>query len=158
MSYFFQSYFEAKFGEGCVEVLKDSNSVNRSNLEEGKAYLQVTFVEPYFDELEIRRRPLEFYRNYAVNRFIHSTPFTLDGHVHGTLAEQYKRKTILTTARYFPYIKTRLPVVSRENFVLCPVEVALEDVQRRLDQLNTALANQPPDAKFLQMVLQMTIG
>jgi hypothetical protein len=29
---------------------------------------------------------------------------------HGELAEQYKRKTILTTVNHFPYIKTRIQV------------------------------------------------
>jgi dedicator of cytokinesis protein 6/7/8 len=34
---------------------------------------------------------------------------------HGELKEQYKRKTILTTAQAFPYIKTRIVVVAREQ-------------------------------------------
>jgi hypothetical protein len=48
-------------------------------------------------------------------RFMYATPFTLDGRAHGELVEQYKRKTILTTCQTFPYIKTRLTVISREQ-------------------------------------------
>ena len=49
------------------------------------------------------------YLDYAP-RFIFATPFTTDGSPHGDLADQYKRKTILTTVNHFPYIKTRIQV------------------------------------------------
>jgi len=48
-------------------------------------------------------------------RFVYETPFTRDGRAHGELREQFKRKTIITTSHTFPYIKTRLAVVSREQ-------------------------------------------
>ena len=46
---------------------------------------------------------------------MYATPFTLDGRAHGELQEQYKRKTILTTNHFFPYVKTRLSVINREQ-------------------------------------------
>ena len=46
------------------------------------------------------------------------TPFTPSGKAHGDLADQYKRKTILTVADAFPYIKTRINVVQREEVCL----------------------------------------
>ena len=46
---------------------------------------------------------------------MYATPFTLDGRAHGELHEQYKRKTILTTCHAFPYVKTRLGVINREQ-------------------------------------------
>lgn len=42
-----------------------------------------------------------------------ATPFTPDGRAHGELNEQFKRKTILTTANHFPYVKTRIQVIER---------------------------------------------
>ena len=51
-------------------------------------------------------------------RFMYATPFTLDGRAHGELPDQYKRKTILTTSNSFPYVKTRLQVIHREQ--VCP--------------------------------------
>lgn len=51
----------------------------------------------------------------VAERFMYATPFTLDGRAHGELHEQYKRKTILTTSHSFPYIKTRLSVVERQQ-------------------------------------------
>ena len=54
---------------------------------------------------------------------MYETPFTVDGRAHGELDEQYKRKTIITTSHSFPYIKTRLAVVSREQVSsLCLVD------------------------------------
>lgn len=46
---------------------------------------------------------------------MYCTPFTLDGRAHGDLHEQYKRKTILTTSHAFPYIKTRINVLHKEE-------------------------------------------
>ena len=43
------------------------------------------------------------------------TPFTPSGKAHGDLGSQYKRKTILTVANAFPYIKTRINVIHREE-------------------------------------------
>lgn len=48
-------------------------------------------------------------------RFIFATPFTKTGKAHGELHEQCKRKTILTTANHFPYVKTRIAVVHRKQ-------------------------------------------
>ena len=47
------------------------------------------------------------------------TPFTPSGKAHGELVTQYKRKTILTAANSFPYVKTRINVVHREQVSLC---------------------------------------
>ena len=47
---------------------------------------------------------------------MYATPFTLEqGRAHGELREQYKRKTILTTSHAFPYVKTRVEVICREQ-------------------------------------------
>lgn len=46
---------------------------------------------------------------------MYATPFTPDGRAHGELHEQYKRKTVLTTANHFPYVKTRIQVVDRHQ-------------------------------------------
>ena len=51
-------------------------------------------------------------------RFMYATPFTMDGRAHGELKDQYKRKTILTVSHSFPYVKTRLPVINREQVIL----------------------------------------
>ncbi|KAK8782632.1 hypothetical protein V5799_016026, partial [Amblyomma americanum] len=77
------------------------------------AYIQITYVEPYFDMYELRERVTYFDKNYNIRRFVYATPFTTDGRAHGDLHEQYKRKTIVTTANSFPYVKTRIQVIER---------------------------------------------
>lgn len=109
---------------------------------------------------------------------MYATPFTIDGRAHGELHEQYKRKTILTTANHFPYVKTRIKVVDRKQVrnqseqgrllslhafhlrqtVLTPIEVAIEDIQKKMTELAVATHQEPPDPKILQMVLQGCIG
>lgn len=55
-------------------------------------------------------------------------------------------------------MKTRLRVSNREQTVLTPIEVAIEDIQKKTRELAAATAQDPPDAKMLQMVLQGCIG
>lgn len=55
-------------------------------------------------------------------------------------------------------MKTRIRVVEREQRVLSPIEVAIEDVEKKTRELGAAIAQSPPDAKMLQMVLQGCIG
>lgn len=80
-----------------------------------QAYLQITYVEPFFDTYELKERVTYFDKNYNLRNFMYCTPFTLDGRAHGELNEQYKRKTILTTSHAFPYIKTRINVIHKEE-------------------------------------------
>ncbi|XP_065315700.1 dedicator of cytokinesis protein 6-like [Gordionus sp. m RMFG-2023] len=156
------SFYGAKFGGSgfnqvdIVECIKDSNRVDISTLDPAKACLQITYVEPYFDVSEQLVRKTAFERCYNVRRFVYATPFTLDGRSHGRLQEQYKRKTILTTQRSFPYIKTRIKVVDRDQIVLTPIEVAIEDLEKKCKELREATRRQ--DAKILAMVLQGSLG
>lgn len=74
--------------------------------------------------------------SYFLERFIYATPFTPGGKAHGELREQYKRKTILTVATHFPYLKTRIRVVARKQIILSPIEVAIEDIQKKTAEVN----------------------
>ncbi|VDK44685.1 unnamed protein product [Anisakis simplex] len=158
VSHRLEAFYTDRFGKGVVEVIKDSNIVERSGLDSSKAFLQITYVEPYLERWERRRRATHFERNHKLNRFVYATPFTKDGRPHGDLHDQYKRRTVLTTQYSFPYVKTRLRVINREQTVLTPIEVAIEDVQKKTRELAAATAQEPPDAKMLQMVLQGCIG
>lgn len=80
-----------------------------------QAFIQITYVEPYFDTYEMKDRITYFDKNYNLRRFVYCTPFTLDGRAHGDLQEQFKRKTILTTSHAFPYIKTRINIIHKEE-------------------------------------------
>ncbi|KAK2087374.1 Dedicator of cytokinesis protein 6 [Saguinus oedipus] len=207
-----QEFYTERFGDDVVEIIKDSNPVDKSKLDSQKeqglgcelrpwdpharpcaqAYIQITYVEPYFDTYELKDRVTYFDRNYGLRTFLFCTPFTPDGRAHGELPEQHKRKTLLSTDHAFPYIKTRIRVCHREEdplllpagcelpptdfdqdtfspsksmpppltlqTVLTPVEVAIEDMQKKTRELAFATEQDPPDAKMLQMVLQGSVG
>lgn len=158
ISHRLQEFYIDQFGEGTVQVVKDSNHVDKTKLDPNKAFIQITYVEPYFDTYELKDRVTYFDKNYNLRTFLFCTPFTLDGRAHGDLHEQYKRKTVLTTSHAFPYIKTRVNVVHRDEVVLIPVEVAIEDMQKKTQELAFATHQDPADAKMLQMVLQGCVG
>ncbi|KAK7862685.1 hypothetical protein R5R35_000927 [Gryllus longicercus] len=151
-------FYAERFGSENIVIIKDSKSVDPANLDPEKAYIQITYVEPFFEAYEARHRLTYFDRNFNIKRFVYATPFTPRGRAHGELHEQYKRKTILTTANHFPYIKTRIQVVDRKQIVLTPIEVAIEDIQKKTMELAQATHQEPPDPKILQMVLQGCIG
>ncbi|CAH0558208.1 unnamed protein product [Brassicogethes aeneus] len=153
-----ENFYAERFGPENVIIIKDSNTVNPSSLDPDKAYIQITYVEPYFEQYELRYRQTHFDRNFNIKRFVYATPFTMTGKPHGELREQYKRKTILTTAVHFPYVKTRIQVVNRTQITLTPIEVAIEDIQKKTVELAAATNQEPPDPKILQMVLQGCIG
>uniref|UniRef100_A0A2K6B218 Dedicator of cytokinesis 6 n=1 Tax=Macaca nemestrina TaxID=9545 RepID=A0A2K6B218_MACNE len=158
ISHRLEEFYTERFGDDVVEIIKDSNPVDKSKLDAQKAYIQITYVEPYFDTYELKDRVTYFDRNYGLRTFLFCTPFTPDGRAHGELPEQHKRKTLLSTDHAFPYIKTRIRVCHREETVLTPVEVAIEDMQKKTRELAFATEQDPPDAKMLQMVLQGSVG
>uniref|UniRef100_A0A3B4YZ26 Dedicator of cytokinesis protein 7-like n=1 Tax=Stegastes partitus TaxID=144197 RepID=A0A3B4YZ26_9TELE len=158
ISHRLEEFYSARFGDEVVEIIKDSNPVDKNKLDPNKAYLQITYVEPFFDTYELKERITYFDKNYNLRTFMYCTPFTLDGRAHGDLHEQYKRKTILTTSHAFPYIKTRINVLHKEEIILVPMEVAIEDMQKKTQELAFATNQDPADSKMLQMVLQGCVG
>ncbi|KAK2540532.1 Dock7 [Columba guinea] len=128
ISHRLEGFYGERFGEDVLEVIKDSNPVDKCKLDPNKAYIQITYVEPYFDTYEMKDRITYFDKNYNLRRFMYCTPFTLDGRAHGELHEQFKRKTILTTSHAFPYIKTRINVIHKEEGPLEVAQVFLSEI------------------------------
>ncbi|ETE67870.1 Dedicator of cytokinesis protein 8, partial [Ophiophagus hannah] len=142
ISHRLEGFYGQCFGEDRIVVIKDSIPVEKSKL----------------DPRKMKDRVTPFEKNFNLRRFMYTTPFTQDGRPRGDLSEQYKRKTILTTMHAFPYIKTRINVIQKEEYVLMPIEVAIEDMQKKTLELAVATNQVPPDAKMLQMVLQGSVG
>ena len=102
---------ESSHNSNVTLCFSDSKPVEVEKLNKKKAYIQITYVEPFFDPYEARKRVTSFEKNFNIKEFIFSTPYTLDGNPHGELKDQYKRKTILETEKHFPYVKTRIEVI-----------------------------------------------
>lgn len=80
--------------------------VNPKDLDPKYAYIQVTYVTPFFEEKEIEDRKTDFEMHHNINRFVFETPFTLSGKKHGGVAEQCKRRTVLTSKCRVPTFPT----------------------------------------------------
>jgi len=128
--------------------------VIRSELDPNFAYLQIIAVELYLTPDELLNRETLFEQNFNINRFIFETPFTKSGKAHGDMAEQYKRKTILTVETSFPYLRKTAEIISKEEIVMTPIETAFEQIERKTVSTKAELSLADPNIKTLQMCLQ----
>lgn len=51
-------------------IIKDSNVVDLNSLNSDKAYIQITYVEPYFEQFELRYRQTHFDKNFNISKCI----------------------------------------------------------------------------------------
>ncbi|XP_033100941.1 dedicator of cytokinesis protein 11-like isoform X8 [Anneissia japonica] len=149
---------ESKFGGGNVELIRDSVKVDQSKLNEKIAYIQVTFVKPYFDEKDLESRKTEFERSNNINRFVFETPYTKAGKARGSVEQQCMRKTILTTSHTFPYVKKRIKVMYEHHQELSPIQVAIDEMNTRVKELHQVTTCISPDLKGLQLKLQGSVS
>ncbi|MED6279783.1 Dedicator of cytokinesis protein 10, partial [Characodon lateralis] len=150
--------YSDKFGADNVKMIQDSNKVNPKELDSKYAYIQVTYVVPYFDEKEQQDKRTDFERHHNINRFVFETPFTLSGKKHGDVEEQCKRRTILTTSSSFPYLKKRIQVVEQQSTEMNPIEVAIDEMSRKVSELNQLCNMEEVDMIRLQLKLQGSVS
>ncbi|XP_071072202.1 dedicator of cytokinesis protein 10 isoform X11 [Dasypus novemcinctus] len=147
-----------KFGAENVKIIQDSNKVNPKDLDPKYAYIQVTYVTPFFEEKEVEDRKTDFEMHHNINRFVFETPFTLSGKKHGGVEEQCKRRTILTTSHLFPYVKKRIQVISQSSTELNPIEVAIDEMSKKVSELNQLCTMEEVDMIRLQLKLQGSVS
>ncbi|XP_061734545.1 dedicator of cytokinesis protein 10 isoform X5 [Nerophis ophidion] len=150
--------YSDKFGADNVKMIQDSNKVNPKDLDPKFAYIQVTYVLPYFDEKEQQDKRTDFERHHNIKRFVFETPFTLSGKKHGDVEEQCKRRTILTTSSSFPYLKKRIQVVEQQSTEMNPIEVAIDEMSRKVSELNQLCNMEEVDMIRLQLKLQGSVS
>ncbi|KAJ8796453.1 hypothetical protein J1605_017923 [Eschrichtius robustus] len=147
-----------KFGADNVKIIQDSNKVNPKDLDPKYAYIQVTYVTPFFEEKEIEDRKTDFETHHNINRFVFETPFTPSGKKHGGVEEQCKRRTVLTTSHLFPYVKKRIQVISQSSTELNPIEVAIDEMSKKVSELNQLCTMEEVDMIRLQLKLQGSVS
>ncbi|KAM7160164.1 dedicator of cytokinesis protein 10 isoform 6-T6 [Macrochelys suwanniensis] len=147
-----------KFGADNVKMIQDSNKVNPKDLDPKYAYIQVTYVTPFFDEKEAEDRKTDFEMHHNINHFVFETPFTLSGKKHGGVEEQCKRRTILTTSHLFPYVKKRIQVISQSSTELNPIEVAIDEMSKKVSELKQLCTMEEVDMIRLQLKLQGSVS
>ncbi|XP_016887624.1 dedicator of cytokinesis protein 10 isoform X2 [Cynoglossus semilaevis] len=150
--------YSDKFGADNVKMIQDSNKVNPKDLDPKFAYIQVTYVVPYFDDKEQQEKRTDFERHHNIRRFVYETPFTLSGKKHGDVEEQCKRRTILTTNASFPYLKKRIQVVEQQSAELNPIEVAIDEMTGKVSELTHLCSVDEVDMIRLQLKLQGSVS
>uniref|UniRef100_A0A3P8W727 Dedicator of cytokinesis 10 n=1 Tax=Cynoglossus semilaevis TaxID=244447 RepID=A0A3P8W727_CYNSE len=148
--------YSDKFGADNVKMIQDSNKVNPKDLDPKFAYIQVTYVVPYFDDKEQQEKRTDFERHHNIRRFVYETPFTLSGKKHGDVEEQCKRRTILTSD--FPYLKKRIQVVEQQSAELNPIEVAIDEMTGKVSELTHLCSVDEVDMIRLQLKLQGSVS
>jgi hypothetical protein len=96
-----------------------------------------------------------------VRIFHYSVPFTMTGRSHAkSIDEQWMRSTILTVKEPFPYIMTRQLVQSREIRTYSPIEVAIYDIEERIEAMESELekvVRNLSDCNNLMRIVQGTV-
>ncbi|OUM59600.1 hypothetical protein PIROE2DRAFT_14800, partial [Piromyces sp. E2] len=80
----FNNLYKKKLGDN-FKIIQDSNKVDISKLDPAINYIQITHVEPYFDDDENNIRQTYYERANGLNKFIFQTPYTKDGKAHGSV-------------------------------------------------------------------------
>nr|XP_008105153.1 PREDICTED: dedicator of cytokinesis protein 9 isoform X4 [Anolis carolinensis] len=153
-----QKLYSDKFGSENVRMIQDSGKVNPKDLDSKYAYIQVTHVVPYFEEKELQERKTEFERNHNIRRFMFEMPFTQLGKRRGGVEEQCKRRTILTAIHCFPYVKKRIPIMYQHHIDLNPIEVAIDEMSKKVAELRQLCSSVEVDMIKLQLKLQGSVS
>nr|XP_015218956.1 PREDICTED: dedicator of cytokinesis protein 9 isoform X8 [Lepisosteus oculatus] len=150
--------YSDKFGQENVKMIQDSGRINPKDLDSKYAYIQVTHVTPYLDEKELADRKTDFEKSHNIRRFVFEMPFTVSGKKQGGVDEQCKRRTILTTTHSFPYVKKRIAVMYQHQTDLNPIEVAIDEMSKKVAELRQLCSASEVDMIRLQLKLQGSVS
>ena len=66
-----KSYYD-KYGSENIVMVKDSNKVQLDQLDPNKGYIQITYLEPYFDEYELglQERRTKFDQSFSIRKSV----------------------------------------------------------------------------------------
>ncbi|OHT13013.1 hypothetical protein TRFO_03412 [Tritrichomonas foetus] len=135
-------YYQSIHGEDKIELIKESGTIDVSTLNENKGYIQITFIEPYFNKSNRSNRKTNHEKCHNITQFYFDTPFTKDSHkAQGNVDQQWLCRTVLTVKTSMPFCLKRQKVL-RENintFELQPIRVAYRQLRDRTIQLQSAI-------------------
>ena len=129
-------------------------------LDPDAVYYQISSAEPYTHQGSSSSSSHSFDQHFGAHTFVFVQAHALDGQKAQTdsLRDQAKKKTIFETEIAFPFVKTRLEVVSKREVVLAPIENAIELIAERCERIRAQLQNNPPRLNPLQQVLQGSVA
>lgn len=156
--------FGKKFGHENIRLIMSEKEVDeKTECDPKYAYLQLTHVHPYNHAIEPNDRLTDFEKfDNNLSKFMFETPFSLSdpGKARSSFCnDQCKRRTVLTTMYQFPYVVKRIPVISKTVQVLSPIEVAIDEMESRVRELEeVVVTSDKPDLKKLQLKLQGSVS
>ncbi|XP_056145327.1 dedicator of cytokinesis protein 9-like isoform X4 [Lampris incognitus] len=150
--------YSDKFGQENVKMIQDSGRINPKDLDSKYAYIQVTHVTPFLDEKELVDRKTDFEKSHNIRRFVFEMPFTVSGKKQGGVEEQCKRRTVLTSTHCFPYVKKRIAVMYQHHTDLNPIEVAIDEMSKKVAEIRQLCSSSEVDMIRLQLKLQGSIS
>jgi len=155
-----ERYIE-KFGADAYERLgnKPIEEYDHVDLTK-KNYLQIVNCEIYYEYEHLSSKDRLTYsdRSFDVKKFCFETPYSPDGGKPSEeVSKTWKRKIILTPARTFPYLLTRVPIRKKDIKILRPIESAVDLLLGIVTRLKEALNCTPPNTKTVQIILQGSV-
>ncbi|XP_053212852.1 dedicator of cytokinesis protein 9-like isoform X2 [Panonychus citri] len=155
--------FSSKFGPTNVKLIMSEKEIDeKKDCDPRYAYIQITHVVPYSHVTDPSDdRITDFEKVNNVNKFMFETPFSLIDPSKARSSdceEQCKKRTILVTKYCLPYVVKRVPIVSKSVQILSPIEVAIDEMEIRVKQLEEVAFSDSPDLKRLQLTLQGSVS
>ncbi|VDN96158.1 unnamed protein product [Rodentolepis nana] len=148
---------EERLGVGKVEKIIE-NYIDPSRLSPDKAYIQVTFIEPYVP-MDSSTQLAAFDRHHDVREFFFETPFVMQPGMTANecltssgpkrtedLTAQWKRRTVVTTKAVFPHLRSRLEIVSSQDIDLSPLDAAINAIQLKVCELTAYIPCAPQES------------
>ncbi|KAL9653663.1 hypothetical protein ABK040_009139 [Willaertia magna] len=143
-------------GEVSIPKLNLNRAIPSSLQEIEKLLFDKILSLPYFIP-----RDTEFQRNMNINQFSYEFSVDEQGNTKKKSSspesspDGFKKKVVITVDGYFPSLKTRLPVVEEVEFLLTPIESAIEMMELQIRKLENALLSF--SLPTLQPVLQGSV-
>eukprot|EP00727_Mastigamoeba_balamuthi_P014557 m51a1_g9726 putative dedicator of cytokinesis protein 6 (1846) ;mRNA; f:1490692-1498721 len=137
-----------------VIIITDTAAPDAASLASSEdVHIHLTKVDPL--PLGVDSSSSQFDRGFGASRFVFDTPFTPSGKKQtDVIADQWKRKTFLHTERPLPWVVKRVAVVKREEVVLEPIEVSIEILDTRSEQMWREIKAREVRLRMLQALLQ----
>jgi len=154
-----RDFLVQKIGDEKRVELLPNHDTDLSTLDPEKVYFQMISTDPFIDD--IHDISSAFDQHFGARNFIAVQAYSGEGSTTNrteSLREQRKKKIIYTTELAFPFVKSRLRVVSMRTAILQPMENAIELTLGRCESLIVQLENNPPRIKQLQQVLQGSVA
>ncbi|KAI1899017.1 hypothetical protein AGOR_G00078350 [Albula goreensis] len=154
------TYFRVAFFGQQYQVT-DSETEGFFEDEDGKEYI---YKEPKFTPLsEISQRLLKLYSDKFGPENVKmiqdsGKDWSRKALEAGGVEEQCKRRTILTTTHCFPYVKKRIAVMYQHHTDLNPIEVAIDEMSKKVVELRQLCSASEVDMIRLQLKLQGSIS